>query len=256
MPGIPTGPLLLLSPHVDDAVFSCAALVERAEPIDVVTVFAGAPEPPRQGWWDAECGFSSSVESAAARLAEDEAAFAGTPHARTYLDLLELQYVDGRTGNERSAIGAAIRDWVTEHPSGTVALPACAGCDRSRSARLLRRLRRESCSPPQHPDHLLLRDAGLEALRGVDATPLLYEEVPYLWGGRADRHAERAAASGGWRAEAFDVEVDRRRKAERVAAYASQIAHISPQHGRLDEETTLPARERYWRLARDSSTSP
>jgi LmbE family N-acetylglucosaminyl deacetylase len=255
MAGIPAGPLLLVSPHLDDAVFSCAALLERAEQFDVVTVFAGAPDPPRQGWWDVECGFASSAESAPARRREDEAAFAGTPHARSYLDLLELQYVDDRTGSEREAIAAAIRDWVSQHPAGTVVLPAGAGCSPRPTARWLRRLRRESCSPPQHPDHLLVREAGLDALKGSDATPLLYEELPYLWGAAADREVDRAAGRGDWHTEAFELSVDRRRKAERIAAYASQIPHISPSHGRIDQEGTLPARERYWRFARDASTS-
>lgn len=235
--------------------FSCAALVERGEPIDVLTVFAGGPDPPRQGWWDADCGFASSADSLPARRREDELAFAGTRHRRTYLELLELQYLDDRTGSERTTVAAAIREWVVRNPAGTVALPAGAGCSRGRAPRWLRRLRRRTCSPPQHPDHVLVRDAGLDALRGSPATPLLYEEVPYLWGAAADREAARAAARGGWRPEAFEVSVDRRRKAKRIAAYASQIPHISPAHGRIDEETTLPERERYWRLAGDSSTS-
>ena len=94
---LPDGPILLVSPHLDDAVFSCAALVERPEPLDVMTVFAGAPDPPRQGWWDAQCGFASSVESVPIRLREDEAGFAGTSHRRSYLELLELQYAGRRT---------------------------------------------------------------------------------------------------------------------------------------------------------------
>jgi LmbE family N-acetylglucosaminyl deacetylase len=255
MARIPAGSLLLVSPHVDDAVLSCAALVERVEPIEIVTVFAGGPDPPQRGWWDVECGFSSSAESAPARRREDDAAFAGTPHRRSYLDLLEVQYVDGRTAAERDAIARTIIDWVSGHGDGMVALPAGAGCSLRRRARWLRRLRRESCSPPQHVDHLLVRDVGLRALAGSAATPLLYEEVPYLWGGRAEREADRAAAAGGWHAEVFELSVDRRRKAKRIAAYASQVPHISPAHGRLDEEETLPAHERYWRLARDSSTS-
>jgi LmbE family N-acetylglucosaminyl deacetylase len=253
MAAIPAGPLLLVSPHLDDVVFSCSALVERAEPIDVVTVFAGAPEPPRQGWWDRDCGFASSAESVAERLREDETAFAGTPHRRRYLDLLELQYIEDRPGGESEVIGNAIRDWITEHRAGAVALPAGAGCSMRLVNRWLRRLRRRPCSFGQHADHLLVQDAALGALRDADATVLLYEEVPYLWGAPADRQAERAAARVGRRPELLELSVERGRKAERVAAYASQIPHISPAHGRLDEPETLPTRERYWRL--DSSTS-
>jgi LmbE family N-acetylglucosaminyl deacetylase len=256
MAGIPAGPLLLVSPHLDDAVLSCAALVERPEPIDVVTLFAGSPDPPRQGWWDRECGFSSSAESGPARRLEDEAAFEGTEHRRSYLPLLELQYAERRPRTDMDAIADEIRNWMSEHPTGTVVLPAGAGCSQRRSARWRRRLRRESCSPPQHADHLLARDTVLKALRDTRATPVLYEEVPYLWGGRAEPEVDRVAARGGWRAAAFELDVDRRRKAERIAAYASQIPHISTSLGRLDDEETLPANERYWRLERrDSSTS-
>lgn len=232
------------------------ALIERAEPIDVVTLFAGAPDPPRQGWWDVQCGFASSAEGVAARRREEEAAFAGIAHQRTYLDLLEIQHVDRRTGAEEDAIAAVVSDWVAEHPDGTVALPAGAGCPTTRTARWLRRLRRERCTPGQHPDHVLARDAGLEGLNGSRATPLLYEEVPYLWGGPGEREVRRVASRGRWRTSMFEVAVDPGRKAERIAAYASQIPHISPDHGRLDDAATLPSRERYWRLARDSSTSP
>jgi LmbE family N-acetylglucosaminyl deacetylase len=253
MTAIPAGPLLLVSPHLDDAVLSCAALVERPEPIDVVTVFAGAPDPPRQGWWDRDCGFASSAESVPERLREDEAAFAGTQHRRTHLDLLELQYVEDRPGGEGEAIGNAIRDWATGHPAGTIALPAGAGCSRRLIDRWLRRLRRQSCSFPQHPDHLLVRDAGLRALTDSEATLLLYEEVPYLWGDAADRQVEQAAARVGRRPKLLELSVDRGRKAERIAVYASQIPHISPSHGRVDEVETLPPLERYWRL--DSRTS-
>jgi hypothetical protein len=44
------------------------------------------------------------------------------------------------------------------------------------------------------------------------------------------------------------MEVDRRAKAERIAVYASQIAHISPPAGRLDDPAVLPAEECYWQL--------
>src|SRR5436305_1067911 len=56
-------PLLLVSPHPDDAALSCAALLARVEPIDVLTVFAGSPDPPSQGSWDRVTGFVDSTES-------------------------------------------------------------------------------------------------------------------------------------------------------------------------------------------------
>jgi LmbE family N-acetylglucosaminyl deacetylase len=252
MSAIPAGPLLLVSPHLDDAILSCEALVAREEPIDVVTVFAGAPEPPQLGWWDARTGFPNSDESVAARRREDETAFAGTPHRRTYLDLLELQHTPTRTAGDRETIGRAVTEWLSRNPAGAIAIPAGAGCSQARVARWLRRLRRQDCWAP-HVDHLNVRNAALDALRGSGGTPLLYEEVPYLFGAPADREAGRAAAAGGWRAEPVSVEIDRDRKSTRIAAYASQIPHISPDEGRLDDPRILPRVERYWLLRRTSA---
>jgi LmbE family N-acetylglucosaminyl deacetylase len=250
---IPSGPLLLVSPHLDDAVFSCVALVERAEPIDVLTVASGAPDPPRQGWWDAQCGFASSAESIPARLAEDDAAFAGTPHRRSHLGLLELQYQPERTTAEAELLAGRVRAWVAANPGGVVALPAGAGCSPRLTARWRRRLLRRHCSPPQHPDHVWVRDTVLGAL--TEATLLLYEEIPYLWGEPADAEAERAASRRSLAAEPITVEVDPGQKARRIAAYASQIAEISPSHGRLDDPQTLPAEERYWLLRRSITSA-
>jgi LmbE family N-acetylglucosaminyl deacetylase len=251
--GLPSGACLVVSPHLDDAVFSCAALVERREPLDILTVCAGAPDPPLQGWWDAECGFAGSAESVPARLREDDAAFAGTPHRREHLGLLELQYQARRTPADREQLVDAVRTWVAANPAGSVAIPAGAGCSRRLTARWRRRLLRRRCSPPQHPDHLFVRDTVLDVVG--EATPLLYEEVPYLWGEPADAEAERAAQGRGRRIERLIVGIDRVRKAERIAAYASQIPHISPRHGRLDDPGTLPPEERYWFLRRSSTSA-
>ena len=224
----------------------------REEPIDVVTVFAGAPEPPQRGWWDARTGFANSDESVAARRREDETAFAGTPHRRTYLDLLELQHTPTRTAGDREKIGRAVTEWLSRNPAGAIAIPAGAGCSQARVARWLRRLRRQDCWAP-HVDHLNVRNVVLDALRGSGATPLLYEEVPYLFGAPADREAARAAAAGGWGTEPVSVEIDRDRKSRRIAAYASQIPHISTDEGRLDDPLILPRVERYWLLRRTSA---
>ena len=255
MAGIPSGPLLLVSPHLDDAVLSCAAIVERAEPAEILTVCAGLPDPPRRGWWDEECGFSSSAESMPARIREDEAAFAGTLHRRRYLTLLELQYVERRSDDDAETIAAEIDSWVRMSAEGTVALPAGAGC---RSRPIVRRILRtfgRPCHPPQHPDHLYVRDAALVALHDSQAQLVLYEEVPYLLGGRADGEASRIARAGGWEAKRLVVPIDRQAKAERVAAYASQVGPLSPAVSRLDDPTGLPAEERYWLLRRSSTSA-
>jgi hypothetical protein len=65
---------------------------------------------------------------------------------------------------------------------------------------------------------------------------------------------EEAAAALGREAEPVVVAVDRGRKAERISSYASQIAALSPEHGRLDQAEALPGEERYWLLPPSSSS--
>jgi LmbE family N-acetylglucosaminyl deacetylase len=247
---VPAGPLLLLSPHLDDAVFSCAGLLDRPEPVDVLTVFAGAPEPPRQGWWDQWCGFTSSVESMAARQREDEAAFRGSRHRRTFLRFVESQYLDGaRAEAERAAIGEAVAAWGDRSGRGTVAVPAGAGRKLIRGAWRLVAFAPRRFGFIQNPDHVFVRDSVLAVLsRSETLAGLLYEELPYLWTKPADVEVAAAASAWEFTAGALVVPVDRRAKASRIAAYASQLPRLDTRSSRLDDPDSLPGVERYWRL--------
>jgi hypothetical protein len=168
-----------------------------------------------------------------------------------FLDLVNADYLDGRRDpGEAGAIGDEVRRWLAENDGGTVALPAGAGWTMSRlrrrlGERLWWRLIGDRAGPPQHPDHVFARDAVLRALAGSGAAVVLYEEAPYLWGARADR----AVATLGSAATPVELTVDRGEKAGRIAAHASQVAHISPPRGRLDDPSVLPATERYWLLS-------
>jgi LmbE family N-acetylglucosaminyl deacetylase len=76
-----SGTLVVLSPHLDDAVLSIGAFmhgqVRRGIDVRVVTVFANDPsaEAPA-GAWDAMCGFASAAAAARARRDEDRRACA------------------------------------------------------------------------------------------------------------------------------------------------------------------------------------
>lgn len=222
----------------------------------MLTVFAGEPQPPRRSYWDVWCGFESSAESVPARRREDERALAGTPHRSSRLDLLEAQYLRrGRPGRDARVVAEALERWLDDTGGGTVALPAGAGHRVGRprawlAARLGPRFLPRLPGPPQHPDHLFVRDVGLDTLVRSGAAVLLYEELPYLWGAPADGAAGRAAAGFGTSAEPLILAVDRERKAARIAAYESQVPRLSPPgRGRLDDPAELPEVERYWLLS-------
>ena len=244
-------PLLIVSPHLDDAALSCGALLDRGRPAEVLTVFAGRPVPPRQGVWDLRCGFGSSAESIPARLREDDAAFAGSGHTVRRLELLEEQYLDAPRGDDESdAVAAAVAAWADSVADGVVALPVGAGRSRSSLARL-RALALRRDDPPRHPDHVFVRDAGASALHAhARVTPALYEELPYLLGGPGDREAARLARRLDARASEVRLEVAAGAKAARLRAYESQIPHLVFGGRTFDNPEALPPLERYWVLAR------
>jgi LmbE family N-acetylglucosaminyl deacetylase len=73
------GRIVVLSPHLDDGVFSLGASIARAArdgaSVKVVTVFGNDPDSDRAAApWDSTCGFRSEGEAAAARREEDKRA--------------------------------------------------------------------------------------------------------------------------------------------------------------------------------------
>lgn len=101
-----TGPLVVLSPHLDDAALSLgatiASLARAGQEVVVLTVLAGDPgsvDPP--GVWDRRCGFASAGEAARLRRLEDRAAcdvLGATPVWLPYGD--EQQRARGGTDGE------------------------------------------------------------------------------------------------------------------------------------------------------------
>jgi hypothetical protein len=240
-------PILILEPHFDDAALSCAVLLDRQAPLDILTVFAGDPETPRRGSWDELAGFADSAAALTARREEHVAAFAGSPHRVRLLTLVEQQYLDApRPDSDLDAIGREVTEWAAQNPGGLVALPAGAGWSAPGVVRRLARLAGRDRVRPHHA-HLLVRDAALAALSDEWA-PLLYEELPYLLGGPADRAARTAGRRAGRDALELAEPVDRDRKAARIAHYASQLPLISPEGRELDDPAALPPVERYWLL--------
>jgi hypothetical protein len=246
----PRGRLLIVSPHPDDAAFSCAALLAREEPADLLTVFDGTPQAPRRTVFNALYGFADSTEATTVRRAEDRAALGAGRHRLRSLGLLDAEYLDGpRPAADAAAIRSAIASWAAEGAGGAVALPAGAGCRWGRVRGRLGALPGIRVGPVRNADHLYVREAGLAALGGLPgATPLLYEELPYSWCKGADGQARDAARRWGRHPVGVAVAVDRVRKAARIAVYASQTPHMYAEGGRIDDPAVLPAEERYWWL--------
>lgn len=276
-PALPTDlqalPVLIVEPHLDDAVLSAFALARAGATI--LTVFDGAPQPPVVTSWDQICSLRDSTEAMALRHTESAEAMRRTGCERRSLGLIDLQYLDGpRPAGDAEAIRSAVRAWLAEVGDGIVAVPAGAGREPVPEGSVLgrpggarrRRLRSlvgppgrvlldararwiaRHAKPAAHADHLYVRDA-LASFDDV-ATVVLYEEVPYLWGAPADRSVADLSSRHELRCHQVSADVDRADKARCVSAYRTQIELLYSPRGRLDSVAGLPPTERYWVLRR------
>ena len=157
----PGAPALLLSPHLDDAVFSCWSVLTGGDDVRVANVFAAAPPAGFVSPWDEWCGAPDSATLMRTRTDEDRAALARAGHVASYLPLLEEQYA-----TRRSTLGEIDAAVVSVAPTASVVYaPAALGVP--------------------HPDHRLVREyAGVLAAGGLPV--VLYADLPY------------AVRSGGW----------------------------------------------------------
>jgi LmbE family N-acetylglucosaminyl deacetylase len=140
----PAAPVVILSPHLDDAVWSCFSLLAREDDVLVATVFAGIPEG-APGWWDVQCGITDSAAHVRDRRSEDAAVLESLGRSAVHLDLLDGQYRE-----EPVPPGEIVRALAERVPAVRhVYSPGGIG----------------------HPDHALVRDAGaLLRERGVPVT--------------------------------------------------------------------------------------
>jgi biofilm PGA synthesis N-glycosyltransferase PgaC len=153
----PAAPVLVLSPHLDDAALDCWSVLETpGAPVTVATVFAGAPRSPLPGRWDRVAGAGDAVALTRARQAEDREARA-RPGAR----VVHQRFVDEshRRASAPPSFQAIDAALVAQVPAAALVLaPAVLGVP--------------------HPDHAAVRDLAL-ALRRAGHAVRLYADLPY-----------------------------------------------------------------------------
>ena len=252
----PAGPILVLSPHLDDAALSCGALLERPGPITVYDVFTQRPEPEQVTDWDTRCGFAGSNEAMDARWAEEHVAFDGSQHLFAAIDLLDGQYRPGaRDERDTAHLARAIDGWIATNAGDgpmIVALPVGAGTPHGVPPTLPVRWRARRAGTfafTNSLDHVWVRDTALEHLRDrPDLTIWLYEEYPYQFAMGGHRVVPAIETWLGRTAALRVLPVERAAKARRVAAYESQLELLFRSTSTRALERALPRVERYWEL--------
>jgi LmbE family N-acetylglucosaminyl deacetylase len=150
-----TGEVVLLSPHLDDAVLSAWSVLRGPGPVRVVNVFAGSPSPTAPiGHWDARTGAEDSPGRVAERIAEDRVGLALAGREPLNLGFLDDQYRDRPVPHDELVAGLA------EAVAGATALHAAAGIR-------------------GHVDHLAVRVAATTLAHRLDVPLSLYAEQPY-----------------------------------------------------------------------------
>lgn len=102
--------VVVISPHYDDALFSCGAALSGFPGATILTVYSAVPPagtPPTD--WDGRCGFLDPQQAMAVRRAEDGRAMALLHMQGRALDLLDPRYGGvGAVPRLRGALAAAL----------------------------------------------------------------------------------------------------------------------------------------------------
>jgi LmbE family N-acetylglucosaminyl deacetylase len=216
--------LLVISPHLDDAVFGCSALLGAHAGACVATVFAGVPgDDVPLPEWDATCGFASARQAMLARREEDRRALALFGASPEWLDFPDAQYRDRRP---QPGVSDALADVIDRAKPDRVAIPAGLF----------------------HDDHKAVHEAALEALESHAAARwLIYEDALYRRiEGLLDERLEQLRGAGFVALRLPPPGVDAERKRAAVACYASQLRGLASGGRPGHRDLALP--ERYWSL--------
>jgi hypothetical protein len=85
--------IVILSPHLDDAVLSCWHVLTKPGQLTVINVFTGVPAGlSAPAWWDQYTGATESAERVRERIEEDRRALALVGRTAVNLGLLDEQY--------------------------------------------------------------------------------------------------------------------------------------------------------------------
>jgi LmbE family N-acetylglucosaminyl deacetylase len=224
--------VVIVSPHLDDAVLSCARFMAVHPGVTVVTVFAGNPPeyPDPMRLWDVQSAFQPGDDVMAARRKEDEAALAVLGATPVHLDFIEHTYNPG----DRPVRPEVLADGLA---------PALASLDPTLVI---------APFGLANPDHdvthracMLARARVSEAIAWWCYEDMPYKNIPGLLAWRVSS----LFRSNVWPTPVCPpVDRDDARKAAAVACYPSQLLALEDDW-QIAAKLDAPAPEQFWRLA-------
>jgi LmbE family N-acetylglucosaminyl deacetylase len=220
-----TGSLLVISPHLDDAVLSCEALLKFARDVRVLTIFGGdAPSGAPIAEWDLQCGFSAGMNVMEARRTEDAQALATLGAIPLWGEELQEGYRTEPANLDR--ITALIIDTIDATSPSHFLFPLGL----------------------KHPDHLMVAAASGNAARARElTTSFVYAERPYAQAKKlgvvSTRRSELSASGAEFATERLPRGV-RRGDQSAIRCYPTQLRGL-----RMSALRIGIFRERYWRIS-------
>lgn len=223
--------IVVVSPHLDDAVLGCGRLLAVHPNATVITVYAGAPspypDPPTS--WDQLAGFATGDDVLTHRRHEDERALAELDATPVWLDFVEHQYL------ERA-------DWVGADETADTLEAA------------IRAAAPTAVFMPfglANPDHTATHDAArLVRARFGDPAWFCYQDMGYqhIPGPLAWRVSQLFRAEIWPTPVAPPVDHGDGAKAAALGHYESQLRALEAEW-QLGPKLAAPAPEQFWRLA-------
>ena len=220
--------LFIVSPHFDDAVFSCGALLAAHPDTAVCTVFAAPPEHEMHTEWDEKSGFTNASEAIRERTLEDNRALEVLDAIPLRMPFRDSQYSDSPS---ISKMAAALEETIYRTTANTLLMPLGL----------------------YHDDHVRVFEACCEILPRLSHLAWFgYEEAihrrtPGVVQARLADLAQRGmVATPAHPSAGHTIDIQRRSqlKREAVNAYASQLRAFGA--GNYDD---IFATERYWQLS-------
>lgn len=227
-------PIAVVSTHLDDAVLSCAHLLNANPGATVITVFAGSPDEMHNGYNSHTTGMGYAPDTLRVRRSEDALAMAVLSSNYVWLDLLEYDYVRTKSRVlDHPAIVKAVLGAVTEIGAKTVVAPLGL----------------------VHTDHVSVGNACVEIASNSDQDWHLYMDLPYGLN-RSRKVAKRLAEVERWidldspRELSGDPHVKRRA----MKMYASQYGPTK-RNFRKRFQSAMTGPEVYWDVLKTHPSS-